>query len=123
MSAAMKPLRRLRRRDETSHNGVFIRIKGPVIVEPGASFLVGEQLLRVEASAPDGVPVPDEEGTYFYGSPKRPARMSLVQLLAGGDFGMVFRARSETIAVGREGNDVNFPNDPFISGLPRSTAM
>jgi pSer/pThr/pTyr-binding forkhead associated (FHA) protein len=103
-------------RDEGSHNGVFIRIKAPVILDHGASFLVGEQLLRVEASPPDAVPEPDGEGTYFYGSPKRPAKMSLVQILTGGDVGMVFRARAESIAIGREGNDVNFPNDPFISG-------
>jgi hypothetical protein len=103
-------------RDEGSANGVFVRIKAPVIVESGTSFLVGEQLLRVDACPPDGVPVPDGDGTYFYGSPKRPARMCVVQLLVGGDPGMVFRARSESISIGREGNDINFPDDPFISG-------
>jgi pSer/pThr/pTyr-binding forkhead associated (FHA) protein len=102
--------------DENSANGVFVRIKTPVIVDSGASFLVGEQLLRLEASNPDAVPVPDGDGTYFYGSPKRPAKMSLVQQIVGGAAGMVFRARSEAISIGREGNDINFPDDPFISG-------
>ncbi len=103
-------------RDEGSANGVFVRIIKPLVVTSGATFLVGEQLLRVDACAPDTVPVPDGEGTYFYGSPKRPSRLALTQLLAGGHQGMVFRARNDALSIGRESNDVNFPDDPFISG-------
>lgn len=103
-------------RDEGSANGVFVRIIRPQAVGAGATFLVGEQLLRVEPCPPEPVPVPDAEGTYFYGSPKRPSRLALVQLLAGGFPGMIFRAREDTLSLGREGNDVNFPDDPFISG-------
>ena len=62
------------------------------------------------------VPVPDAEGTYFYASPHRPSRMAMVRILVGGDPGMVYRARNDLITIGREGNDVNFPEDPFISG-------
>ena len=29
---------------------------------------------------------------------------------------MIYRARGESITIGREGNDVNFLDDPFISG-------
>ena len=61
--------------DEGSVNGVFIRIKAPVILGPGALFLIGEQLLQVEPSPPDLGPQPDAEGTYFYASPKRPSKM------------------------------------------------
>ena len=103
-------------RDEGSANGVFVRIIKPQTVASGATFLVGEQLLRVDACPPETVPIPDDEGTYFYGSPKRPSRLALTQLLAGGHEGMVFRARNDSLAIGREGNDVNFPDDPFISG-------
>jgi pSer/pThr/pTyr-binding forkhead associated (FHA) protein len=103
-------------RDEGSANGVFVRIIKPQTVSSGATFLVGEQLLRVDACPPETVPVPDDEGTYFYGSPKRPSRLALTQLLAGGHEGMVFRARNDSLSIGREGNDVNFPDDPFISG-------
>jgi pSer/pThr/pTyr-binding forkhead associated (FHA) protein len=103
-------------RDEGSANGVFVRIIKPQTVSSGATFLVGEQLLRVDACPPETVPIPDDEGTYFYGSPKRPSRLALTQLLAGGHEGMVFRARNDSLAIGREGNDVNFPDDPFISG-------
>jgi pSer/pThr/pTyr-binding forkhead associated (FHA) protein/ribosomal protein L40E len=107
---------RLMVRDEGSANGVFVRIIKPLTVASGATFLVGEQLLRVDACPPETVPVPDEDGTYFYGSPKRPSRLALTQLLAGGHEGMVFRARNDQLTIGREGNDVNFPDDPFISG-------
>ena len=103
-------------RDEGSANGVFVRIIKPQTVSSGATFLVGEQLLRVDACPPETVPVPDDDGTYFYGSPKRPSQLALTQLLAGGHEGMVFRARNDSLTIGREGNDVNFPDDPFISG-------
>jgi pSer/pThr/pTyr-binding forkhead associated (FHA) protein len=107
---------RLTVRDEGSANGVFLRILKPLTVPSGTTFLVGEQLLRVDASPPETVPIPDAEGTYFYGSPKRPSRLALTQLLAGGHPGMIFRARNDSLSIGREGNDVNFPDDPFISG-------
>jgi pSer/pThr/pTyr-binding forkhead associated (FHA) protein len=103
-------------RDEGSVNGVFVRIIRPLTVDSGATFLVGEQLLRIEACAPETQPVPDADGTYFYGSPKRPSKLMLTQLLAGGQSGMIFRARDDSLSIGREGNDINFPDDPFISG-------
>jgi pSer/pThr/pTyr-binding forkhead associated (FHA) protein len=103
-------------RDEGSTNGVFVRIKNSVPLASGAFFLVGEQLLQVEAAAPDFGPQPDAEGTYFYASPKRASKMRLIQRLRGGDIGVIFRARGDSISIGREGNDVNFPDDPFISG-------
>jgi pSer/pThr/pTyr-binding forkhead associated (FHA) protein len=102
--------------DEASTNGVFIRIHTPARLESGAAFLVGEQLLQVEALAPDFGPQPDAEGTYFYASPKRASKMRLIQRLRGGDIGLIVRARGDSITLGREGNDLNFPDDPFISG-------
>ena len=118
-------------RDENSTNGVFLRMKRPERIRSGSSFLIGEQLLRIEACAPDHVPAPEADGTYFYASPRRPARFILTQCLVGGSPGMVFRARNDQLVIGREGNDVNFPDDPFISGrhaqvtaldAPRATA-
>ena len=60
--------------------------------------------------------VSDAQGTYFYGSPQRPGYFKLVQVLRGGQVGMIFRAPTAEITLGREGNDINFPDDPFISG-------
>jgi len=109
--------------DEASMNGVFIRIKSPMVLASGALFLIGEQLLQVEPSPPDLGPQPDAEGTYFYASPKRPSKMKLIQRLRGGEIGMIYRSRAETISIGREGNDVNFLDDPFISGRHAQITM
>jgi pSer/pThr/pTyr-binding forkhead associated (FHA) protein len=109
--------------DEGSVNGVFMRIKAPVVLTSGALFLIGEQLLQIEPSPPDLGPQPDAEGTFFYASPKRPSKMKLVQRLRGGEIGMIYRSRAETISIGREGNDVNFLDDPFISGRHAQITM
>ena len=90
---------------------------------PGALFLIGEQLLQIDPSPPDLGPQPDAEGTYFYASPKRPSKMKLIQRLRGGEIGMIYRSRSDTISIGREGNDVNFLDDPFISGRHAQITM
>lgn len=110
-------------RDEGSVNGVFIRIKSPTPIPSGGLFMIGEQLLQVEPSPPDLGPQPDSEGTYFYASPKRASKMKLVQRLRGGEIGMIYRARGDTISIGREGNDVNFLDDPFISGRHAQIAI
>lgn len=104
-------------RDEGSTNGVFVRINRPMPLPPGAKFLVGEQLLQFEpCNDEDTAPQADKEGTYFYSSPRRPSRFKLVQLLQGGEIGMIYRAPTEAVTLGREGNDINFPDDPYISG-------
>lgn len=102
-------------RDEASANGVFVRVTGSVELAAGAQFLVGEQMLRAEL-VPD---VPDEaieDGTYFFASPRRGAVLRVVQTLRGGDAGLAFCSPTGAVRIGREGNDVDFPDDPFISG-------
>jgi pSer/pThr/pTyr-binding forkhead associated (FHA) protein len=104
-------------KDEASANGVFIRIRAPMPLRSSDTFLVGEQVLRVETTPPETAGLgPDDDGTYFYASPRRASRMRLVQLLRGGDTGLVYRAAGDVVTCGREGNDINFPEDPFISG-------
>ncbi len=102
-------------RDEGSLNGVFVRIAGSVGIEPGSTVLVGEQVLSV-SPAKGFDDLPDAEGTYYSASMMRPATIEIVQQLRGGSSGWVFRPDSETVTLGREGNDINFPDDPFISG-------
>jgi pSer/pThr/pTyr-binding forkhead associated (FHA) protein len=104
-------------RDEGSANGLFIRIRKPMALNAGSRFLVGEQLIQFEPTTEDDVPLqPDDQGTYFYTSPRRPSRFKLIQLLRGGDIGMIFRAPAEDVYLGRDANDINFPEDPYISG-------
>ena len=82
----------------------------------GARFLVGEQLLEAEQVDPAGLDEAVEDGTYFFASPRRPSRLRVVQRLRGGDTGLAHRAAGDVITIGREGNDLDFPEDPFISG-------
>lgn len=102
-------------RDEGSLNGVYMRVRGTVELNPGDSFLAGEQLFRLDLNpkAADGQ-APD--GTYFYSSPKHPSSFRLVQILQGGAMGMAVCARGNTILIGREGGDLNFPGDLYMSG-------
>ena len=101
-------------RDEGSLNGVFWRLRGSVDITPGDHVLAGEQLFRIEGppKANDG-PAPD--GTYFYSSPKHPAQFRIIQLLQGGAMGMTVCARSQALQIGREGGDLNFPGDLYMS--------
>ena len=101
-------------RDEGSINGVFWRVRGSIEVAPDDYFLAGEQLFRIEGPprTNDG-PAPD--GTYFYSSPKHQTHFRLVQILQGGDEGMVVHARGTSLQIGREGGDLNFPGDLYMS--------
>jgi FHA domain/Double zinc ribbon len=108
-------------RDEDSINGVYVRIHGTCDVDYGSRFLVGEQVLELQPPSDDdddrGEPDdPTEDGTYFFASPRRPSTMRIVQALRGGDTGLAHRALTDAVTIGREGNDLNFPDDPFISG-------
>jgi pSer/pThr/pTyr-binding forkhead associated (FHA) protein len=102
-------------RDEGSLNGVYIRVRGTVDIAPGDTFLAGEQLFRLDPTprASDGQ---DPDGTYFYSSPKHPSPFRLTQILQGGAVGMTVCARSTSLQIGREGGDLNFPADLYMSG-------
>ena len=102
-------------RDQSSLNGVYVRITGMRRIEPGTTVLVGEQVLSV-AVAKQVEDLPDQEGTYYSASMLRPAILDVTQQLRGGAPGWVFRPPGESVTLGREGNDINFPDDPFISG-------
>jgi len=102
-------------RDEGSLNGVYMRVRGTVEITPGDSFLAGEQLFRLELN-PKAADGQAQDGTYFYSSPKHPSAFRLVQILQGGAPGMTVCARNNTLLIGREGGDLNFPGDLYMSG-------
>ena len=101
-------------RDEGSLNGVFLRVRGTIDVAVNDAFLAGEQLFRIDATpkASDG-PAPD--GTYFYSSPKHQSPFRITQILQGGSPGMTVCARASGLQIGREGGDLNFPSDLYMS--------
>lgn len=101
-------------RDEGSLNGVFLRVRGSVDLLAGDSFLCGEQLFRFDlAPPPNEGPGPD--GTYFYASPKHQSTFRVTQMMQGGALGMTVCARGTSLQIGREGGDVNFPTDLYMS--------
>jgi len=94
-------------------NGVFLRIRTPVEVSYGDEFVVGDQLLRVEANpTPDDGPDPDP--TYFYSSPKWPSSFRVVQVFEGGAVGACLLSRGNTLQVGSAIGDLIFPDDPLV---------
>lgn len=102
-------------RDEGSQNGVFVRVRGTVDIAANDLFLAGEQLFRLEAT-PKATDGQDPDGTYFYSSPKHPSPFRLVQMFQGGGLGMIVCARGNNLQIGREGSDLNFPVDLYMSG-------
>ncbi len=101
-------------RDEGSLNGVYLRIRGTVDIKPGDMFLAGEEVFRVDAT-PKASDHPDQEGTYFWSSPKRPSPFRITQVLEGGTLGNTICAKESGIGIGREGGEMNFPTDVYMS--------
>lgn len=102
--------------DEGSPNGVYIRIRGSRAMDYGDRFLVGEQVMQV-CRPPVLTPYqPTEDGTHVYSSPRRSTQFVVNQILHGGSKGLAHMAKSGIVSLGREQNDINFPDDPFISG-------
>lgn len=102
-------------KDEGSLNGVYLRVRQPLEIQVGDLFLAGEQVFRLDAT-PRAGDQPDPDGTFFYSSPKRPSPFRVTQVLRGGVHGMLICARETSVTIGRDGCDMNFPNDPYMSG-------
>jgi pSer/pThr/pTyr-binding forkhead associated (FHA) protein len=101
-------------RDEGSLNGVYLRVRGTVEISPGDFFLAGEQVFQVTAT-PKLNDQPGPDGTYFYSSPKHQSPFRIIQILQGGAPGMTVCARGPSLQIGREGGDLNFPSDLYMS--------
>jgi pSer/pThr/pTyr-binding forkhead associated (FHA) protein/ribosomal protein L40E len=100
--------------DLDSQNGVYLRVTEAELTAQ-TTFLVGEQVLsaRMATTPADAA---EADGTYFSCSMPRPALLEILQHLRGGVTGAVFRMETSVATVGREGNNIDFPEDPFISG-------
>ncbi len=104
---------RLSLEDLEGGNGVFLRINSPVALEMNDEFIVGDQLMRVEANpVPDDGPDPDP--TYFYSSPKWPSAFRVVQVLEGGSRGACVVAQGNTLQIGSAVGDLVFAEDPLV---------
>ena len=101
-------------RDEGSLNGVYIRIRAAVPIQIGDHFMCGQQLFRIDAT-PKDTSGPEADQTHFYSSPRRPSAFRVTQVLEGGMDGIVCCAHEQSLQIGREDCDINFPDDVHMS--------
>jgi FHA domain/Double zinc ribbon len=102
----------LRVEDLGSLNGTYLRLKGPHRLSVGEEIRLGRQLLRLE---PLPRPAASELSTRAWGSPDVGAMLRLTQLLDGGGVGEIFPLQPGENAVGREGGDITFSGDRYVS--------
>ena len=100
--------------DAGSFNGTYLRIRQPVELEWGDTFIAGDQLMIVQQN-PTPNDGPDAYPTYFYSSPKWPTTFRVSQAWEGGASGMTVVARGSTVQVGRAYSDLCFPNDFWLN--------
>lgn len=101
-------------RDEASTNGVYIRLREPIILNPGDLFMAGEQLFRFEL-AEEIEDIPDGQDTYFFHSPWEKRTFKIVQILEGGIDGIQVHDKGGELTIGRDDCDMNFYDDEFMS--------
>jgi pSer/pThr/pTyr-binding forkhead associated (FHA) protein len=102
--------------DLGSRNGVYVRILAPEQVFPGDLFLLGHQLLRLDNLPGDSEErPPDMYGVRGFGTPLQPAWGMLVSLGVGDVEADRHYLRGNQVVFGREGGDILFPSDGFLS--------
>ena len=100
--------------DLDSLNGVFRRIEEEVELPSGTIFRVGQELIRFDTITS---PSPLEDGTEVMGSPN-PGYWGRLSVIIGRDVdGAAFPLLEDTVSLGRERGDINFPDDGYVSGL------
>ncbi len=101
-------------KDEESLNGTFLRLREPARLKSHDRFIVGQQVFQFEYLEL-AERYPDQDGTLRYVSPQKSTRFRLLQLLDGGRVGQIHASPTNEVTIGREGCDLNFPDDPHMS--------
>jgi len=98
--------------------GCFRRTRETTPIASGDIVFAGEQYLLVRSGddVPFAAPVGPDLPPETFGTPLPPPKLHVTQLLAGGTPGRVVSTDREVITVGREGCDLSFPQDRFMSG-------
>ncbi len=98
--------------------GVFRRIREPTTVDSGDVIFAGEQYLlaRTGEDVPYEAVASADLPPETFGTPLPAPHLHLTQLLAGGLPGRVVSTDREFLTIGREGCDLSFPQDRFMSG-------
>jgi pSer/pThr/pTyr-binding forkhead associated (FHA) protein len=108
-------------KDESSFNGVFVRLKNTIALMPGDFFIAGEQFFQVELTTEQqfspylSIDSSDKNTKYFASSMKQSHRFNLIQWLEGGQKGLSLPISEQQLSIGRQGCELNFPIDRFMS--------
>lgn len=104
-------------KDLASTNGVFIRIREKTRLHHGDTVLIGQQVLRFEVleESERGLGPASQHGTLLFGTPEGTCIARLGQLTTEGIMRDCYYLRRQEIVIGREGPDIVFPDDPFMS--------
>lgn len=101
-------------RDLDSLNGVFVKMTGEEELQSGQIIRIGQELLRFEV-----IPTPEQtaDGTELMGSPN-PGYWGKLTVIIGREVtGAVYPLLGESVTLGRERGEINFPDDGYVSGL------
>ena len=101
-------------RDEGSLNGTFARIQSAVPIGHGEIFLCGEQVMIFEHYQPLPVHI-GTDAAIFCGTPVEPWSYRVAQLIGQKKVGLALCTSDPVLTLGREGCDLNFDQDRFIS--------
>lgn len=101
-------------RDLESLNGVFVKMTQEEELVSGQIVRIGQELLRFEFI---GQPEPSPDGTELMGSPNPGYWGKLIVIIGRDVTGAVFPLLGESVALGRERGEINFPDDGYVSGL------
>jgi hypothetical protein len=103
----------LRVDDLDSLNGVYLKLEGRAELHDRDMFRVGQELMLYE-DLPE--PAPTDEGTEIMGSPN-PGYWGRVSVMVSRDRAIAaFPLQNEGVSIGREGGDITFPDDGYVSG-------
>lgn len=101
-------------RDLGSLNGVFVRMTEEEEIQPGQILRIGQELLRFELVDP---PSTIDDGTEIMGSPN-PGYWGRITVIIGLDVnGSAYPLLGDSVTMGRERGDINFPDDGYVSGM------
>jgi pSer/pThr/pTyr-binding forkhead associated (FHA) protein len=101
-------------RDLDSLNGVFVKMTQEEELQSGQIIRIGQELLRFEIIP---TPEPTADGTELMGSPN-PGYWGKLTVIIGRDVtGAAFPLLGESVTLGRERGEINFPDDGYVSGL------
>jgi pSer/pThr/pTyr-binding forkhead associated (FHA) protein len=101
-------------RDESSLNGTFARIQQAVPIAHGEIFLCGEQVLIFEFHQLMPVHI-GVDAAIFCGTPVEAWSYRVAQLMGQKKVGLALCTSDPVLTIGREGCDLNFAQDRFIS--------